>query len=157
MAGTDEVARIGRQLQNSYHGPAWHGPPLRELVDGIDVRTATARPLARAHSIWEIVLHTAAWKRAVVRRLNGEVVDLDGEEDWPPQPEQPTKAQWDAALADLDAAHDALAQRVAQLSAADLNRPLPGRGVSAYATIHGVIQHDLYHAGQVAILKKAGA
>jgi len=67
-----EVRRIQRQLEHTFNGPAWHGPALLELLADVNAGKAAARPIAGAHSIWELVLHIAAWDKAVARRLAGD-------------------------------------------------------------------------------------
>ncbi|MEX2283244.1 MAG: DinB family protein [Gemmatimonadota bacterium] len=150
---SDSIERLIRQLQNTYHGPSWHGPTLKELLADVTAGQAEKKGIRNAHSIWEIVLHAAAWKRAVERRLEGAATSLQGEEDWPPV-EHSSESAWRTALDDLDTAHDALVGRVRQLAPTELDRFAPAQKVSLYATIHGVIQHDIYHAGQIALLKK---
>src|SRR6266853_1935870 len=71
---TTEAARIADQLRRAFDGTAWHGPSLMELLDGVDAATAAAKPLAKVHSIWELVLHIAAWDAAGYRRLSGEKI-----------------------------------------------------------------------------------
>jgi uncharacterized damage-inducible protein DinB len=149
------VERLVSQLHHTYRGPSWHGPTLFELLADVSSVEALEKPLPGSHSIWEIVLHSAAWKRAVKRRVDGEPVRLDGAADWPEVSGDSDRA-WRDALADLDAAHVALEARVRKLEESDLDNPSPtDRDVSIYATLHGVIQHDIYHAGQIALLKKA--
>lgn len=148
-----DAERLLRQLTATFDGPSWHGPTLRELLADITADQAAQRGIAGAHSIWEIVLHSAAWKRVVAVRLDGAPMSLEGEADWPPVRET-NAAAWQSALAELDAAHDALVERVWGLADRDLDRGVPGQNVSIYSTVHGVIQHDIYHAGQVALLKK---
>ncbi len=115
---------------------------------------AAKKPLPHAHSIWEIVLHIAAWEKAVRRRLEGEVVTLSDEEDWPPVNDTSEMA-WKNALATLENGNKQLRETILRLNDARLNDIVPGKNYSAYYMLHGVIQHDLYHAGQIAILKKA--
>jgi uncharacterized damage-inducible protein DinB len=141
------------QLHTTYYGPSWHGPTLRELLADVTAVEAVQHAIADVHSIWEIVLHTAAWKRVVIVRLEGTPVSLQGEADWPRVPNAGAAA-WQDARQQLEEANAALLARVAQLSDADLDSPVPGQNVSVYATLHGVIQHDVYHAGQIALLKK---
>src|SRR5262245_30180991 len=148
------VERLVEQLNATYRGPSWHGPTLVELLGDVTADEARARPLPNSHSIWEIVLHSAAWKTAVRKRVDGEAVRLDGLEDWPPVSGDSERA-WRDGLADLDAAHVALEARVRQLGEEELDSPSPtDKAVSMYATLHGVIQHDIYHAGQIALMKK---
>ena len=149
------IERLVEQLNHTYRGPSWHGPTLVELLGDVTAEEALARPVPNAHSIWELVLHSAAWKTAVTRRVDGEPVRLNGPEDWPPVAGDSERA-WRDALADLDAAHVALEARVRRLAESALDASSPtDRNVSIYATLHGVIQHDIYHAGQIALLKKA--
>src|SRR5215210_5476913 len=92
-----EVKRIQDQLRRSFEGPAWHGPSIKELVADVTAEQAAAKPLAKAHSIWEIVLHIAAWEEGALRRLEGERAELSTEEDWPPVTER-SEAAWREAL-----------------------------------------------------------
>lgn len=149
-----EVQRIEDQLRRAYEGDAWHGPALRELLADVNAERAAARPLANAHSIWEIVLHVAAWDGAVRRRVEGEKVDEPPEGDWPAVTDT-GEAAWQEARARLERNHRALRAAVARLSDAELYEKVGGGGSSRYGTLHGVIQHQLYHAGQIALLKKA--
>ena len=149
----EEVQRIEDQLTRAFEGNAWHGPSVRELLADMSAERALAKPLATAHSIWEIVLHIAAWERVVRRRLAGVDVTLSPEEDWPPVQEASEMA-WKSAVDSLEQGHHELRSLIARLSEAQLQDPVVGRHDSVYHMVHGVIQHDLYHAGQIAILKK---
>ncbi len=149
-----EIKRIVDQLKRAYEGEAWHGPSLRELLNGVTAETAAKKPLAHAHSIWEIVLHIAAWENAVRRRLEGEVVTLSNKEDWPPV-NNASETAWKNALAALQASNEQLRETILHLNDARLSDIAPGKKYSVYYMLHGVIQHDLYHAGQIALLKKA--
>jgi uncharacterized damage-inducible protein DinB len=148
------VERIIEQLNFTYRGPSWHGPTLMELLQDVTEEEAAQVLLPNTHSIWEIVQHCAAWKRAVIQRLDGEQVSLQGEADWPPVVD-PNNRAWRDALAELDAAHGALEARSRQLADDDLDRNAPRQDMTLYRTVHGVMEHDIYHAGQIALLKKA--
>ncbi len=150
----EEIKRLADQLKRAYEGEAWHGPSLREVLAGVTAEMAAKKPLPHAHSIWEIVLHIAAWEKAVRRRLEGEVVTLSDEEDWPPVNDT-SETAWKNALATLENDNRQLRETILRLNDARLNDIVPGKNYSAYYMLHGVIQHDLYHAGQIAILKKA--
>ena len=151
MAG--EVHRIEDQLQRAFEGGAWHGPSVLEVLEGVTAAKAAARPVAGAHSIWEMVLHIAAWKGAVRRRLQGEPVELTDAEDWPAVRDT-DEAAWAAAQEKLRSGHQALRRAIAKLSDARLKEEVPGKDYTHYHLAHGVIQHDLYHAGQIALLRK---
>jgi uncharacterized damage-inducible protein DinB len=150
-----EVERIAGQLRHAFEGDAWHGPSLSEVLAGVTAAQAAARPIAGAHTIWEIVYHVTAWEGTVARRLGGERVEQPPEGDWPPVPNTGETA-WKEALARLERGHRELLAAVAKLDDAQLDRPtVPGGVTTAYVQAHGTVQHHLYHAGQIAILKKA--
>jgi len=148
-----EATRIADQLRRAFDGNAWHGPALLELLHDVDAATAAARPLPRVHSIWELVLHIAAWDGAALRRLGGKKTQLKGKQNFPPVPE-PTDAAWREAVAQAKRTHDALVKTVAALPEKRLRDVVPGKRYDFYYMLHGVAQHELYHAGQIAILKK---
>ena len=150
----DEIERIDDQLRRAFEGHAWHGPSLRELLADVTAEQATARPIPGAHSIWEIALHIAAWHEGVRRRVEGERVELSAEEDWPPVAST-SEAAWQDALAVLERTHTELRRTVSRLADARLQEMVVGKDHSVYVMLHGLIQHDLYHAGQIALLKKA--
>jgi uncharacterized damage-inducible protein DinB len=153
-----EVARIGSQLKRASEGVAWHGPALLELLADVSAGQAASRPLAGAHGIWEIVLHVAAWQGFAARSLAGEPMpsDLPEEENWPPVADA-SEAAWRAAVEEVGEATRRLRRAVRKLSDDDLERIVGGREYSVYFMLHGVVQHGLYHAGQIALLKKASA
>jgi len=143
------IERLLEQLNAAYGGPAWHGPSLRELLEGVTEEQARARPIAGAHSIFELAVHVRAWMDAVAERLAGSERELTTEEDW-----SDVTRTWSAALEELDHAESRVCDAVARLRADELDKPVPGKNYSAYTLVHGVIQHNLYHAGQIALLKK---
>jgi uncharacterized damage-inducible protein DinB len=151
-----EAIRIADQLARAYEGEAWHGDPLTKILDGVTAERAAARPVPGAHSIWELVLHITAWLDVARRRLAGEAVELTPAEDWRAAPPAPDERAWRAALDALRAAERALHEAAAAADDARLDEITPGRRYTNYVLLHGVVQHTLYHAGQIALLKKAG-
>ena len=154
MENTKEVKRIADQLRRAFEGEAWHGPSLRELLTGDTAEIAAAKPIANAHSIWEIALHIAAWENAVRRRLEGEAVDLPADEDWP-KVSDASEAAWKKTLEALETSNTRLRETISRLTDSQLENKVAGQNHTMYFTLHGIIQHDLYHAGQIALLKKA--
>ena len=148
-----EAARIADQLRRAFDGSAWHGPALLEILTDVKAATAAAKPLPNVHSIWELALHIAAWDGAVLRRLGGEKLQLRAAENFP-RVENPTEAAWGKTLANLRRTHDTLVETVASLPDSRLWDRVPGKRYDFYFMLHGVAQHELYHAGQIAILKK---
>ena len=151
---SSEIDHILDQLQRSFTANAWHGPAVLEVLAGVDADAARRRPIRGAHSTLEIVFHMTAWKDIVRRRLEGDKFDITPEMDWP-QPGEGAAA-WEGARASLDRAHARLLEVIARFDPARLDQP-PAGGSSAYVLMHGIIQHDLYHAGQIALLRKAPA
>jgi uncharacterized damage-inducible protein DinB len=149
-----ESARIADQLRRAFEGEAWHGPAVLELLSDVDAPTAAAKPLAGAHSIWELLLHIQAWDAAALRRIGGERCQPAGLQNFP-RPPKPTEAAWRKAVAQAKRTHDRLVRTVAALSDDRLRDRVPGKRYAFYHMLHGVVQHELYHAGQIAILKKA--
>jgi uncharacterized damage-inducible protein DinB len=156
IASSSEPALIAEQLRRAFDGDAWHGPALLELLRDVDAAAAAAKPLPDAHSIWELVLHIAVWDAAALRRLNGEKTQPTGTANFPIVP-KPTELAWRKAVADAKRIHDALVRKVAALPETRLRERVPGKRYDFYFMLHGVAQHELYHAGQIAILKKAGS
>jgi uncharacterized damage-inducible protein DinB len=151
-----EIERIKDQLKRAFEGEAWHGPAVLEILDGITSEQAATQPLNGGHSIWEITLHIAAWLRACRRRLNGDRAQLTGLADWP-LVTSPDARAWEETTEAVKQAFDELHEAIANLDDARLDQPILDGMSSIYVTLHGVIQHSLYHAGQIAILKKAFA
>jgi uncharacterized damage-inducible protein DinB len=150
-----EAARIADQLRRAFDGEAWHGDSLFEILKGVTAARAGARPIAGAHSIWELVLHIAAWDGAV-RRLGGTAVELSGAENFPAVTDS-SEAAWRTAQAQVRRVYEQLVAAVAALPDSQLDDMVPGKEVAHYTfyyMLHGVAQHELYHAGQIALLKK---
>lgn len=152
QTGPSETARIANQLRRMYDGPAWHGPSVTELLDGMTQEQAAARPVSHAHNIWELVLHIATWLRVARERLSAtENRDPGPEENWPA-----ATGVWTDALASLEREQRDLEDAILAFPDDRLNDPAPGTEPQTfYIMLHGAIQHVAYHAGQIAILKKS--
>lgn len=151
-----EIARILDQLHRVFEGNAWHGDNVLANLNGITAEQAAQKPLGKAHSIWELVYHMTTWKRVVTERIQGNLPDVSDEMDWPRVTETGESA-WQQAIESLRTAHKNLYNAVAKLDEARLSDKPGPESNSYYVQIHGIIQHDLYHAGQIAILKKSFA
>ncbi len=151
-----------RLLDEGFDRAAWHGPNLLGALRGLDAEAALRRPAPGRHNAWEVVLHCAYWKQRVRSRL----VDVARERfphpgrDWPSLPPAPTDAAWRADLALLRRAHRALREAVASLDDGELARPRPAQKQPRIRLAAGIAMHDVYHAGQIRLLRrmvKAGA
>jgi uncharacterized damage-inducible protein DinB len=142
-------------IERSVSGPMWHGPSLTDLVGDVTAEQAAAHPVAGGHSIWELVLHMTSWTEIARERLVGSAKgDPTAEEDWPPVSDESPEA-WRAAVERLKDAHRELAVDIAALDDSCLIGRVPGKDHSVLTMAHGIVEHDAYHGGQIAILKRA--
>jgi uncharacterized damage-inducible protein DinB len=157
-AGVDaerqEAVALAEELRRVAQGDAWHGPALAELVADVSPERAATRPIPGGHTIWELVLHVAAWAEVWRRRFDGETVGDPPDGDFPPVGD-PSPVAWTRALARLREAHERLVERIARLTPAELDATVPGRDYSNRFLARGAIRHAVYHSGQIGLLKKA--
>lgn len=152
-----ETTRLADQIRRAFEGDAWHGDSVREILANVDAAMAAARPIKNAHTIWELVLHINAWDDAVLRRTGGTAVALTDKENFPPVTDT-SQASWRKAVEHLKRTHEDLVKAVAAFPDARLQEQVPGKTQSYYNFYYmfsGIVQHELYHAGQIALLKKA--
>ena len=151
-----ECTRLADQIRRAFEGEAWHGDSIHEILDGVNAATASARPIKNAHTIWELVLHIAAWDDAVTRRAEGTVVNLSEKENFPPVIDT-SEAAWRKAVEHLKATHERLVKTVTEFQDSRLPQQVQGKSQSYYTFFYmfsGIVQHELYHAGQITLLKK---
>jgi uncharacterized damage-inducible protein DinB len=150
-----ECLRIADQLRRAFEGKAWHGPALWELLSDVKAAQAHAHPLSTAHSIWELVLHITVWTRAALGATEGQSMPkiVGTAEDWPVVSDANPQA-WSNALKQLFEVKDQLAAAIEKFGDGRLTETVPGRTYDFYFLFHGITQHSLYHAGQIAVLKK---
>jgi uncharacterized damage-inducible protein DinB len=150
----NEVKHLAEQHRRALEGRTWHGPALLEVLDGVAAKRALERPIRNGHTIWEIVLHIEAWDRAVLGRLTGKPIELSEEEDWP-EVLDTRPAAWKRAVDSMKSTHMKLNREIAKLTPARLDAGYgPRKQYKLFRLVHGVVHHELYHAGQIAILKK---
>lgn len=150
-----EIERIQDQMKRAYDGDPWPGPSLRKALDGVTASVAARRPLAGAHTIWELVLHVAAWKEVARQRLEWKPVEEPAEGDFPTITETNEEA-WAGALELLETNHRKLLEVVNDAGDEwQFDKLVPVGGKSVYETMHGILQHDIYHAGQIMLLRKS--
>lgn len=153
LNNSGQVAQLLRIFDQAYKGASWHGTSLRGAVRGLSAARANWRPGVGRHSIHELVVHAAYWKYAVANRLAGGrrgAFELKGS-NWFAR--AAGEGQWSDDVALMDRVHRELRAVIASLGDADLNRPLTGRKTTPFVLISGIAAHDLYHAGQVQIIK----
>ncbi|MGH9860921.1 MAG: DinB family protein [Candidatus Acidiferrales bacterium] len=144
-------------MRRAIEGEAWHGPSLGEVLEGVSANQSAAKPIAGAHSIWELTLHCAVWANAARRRMSGEPVKVTPEEDWAAIPDT-SEAAWQRDREQVMADLRGFAGAIAKFDDAHLFDDVlsqEGKPYSIWFMLHGVAQHTLYHTGQIALLKKA--
>ena len=153
-----ESIRIAAQLRHAFAGQPWHGPPLSELLANVTPEQAIARPIPGTHNIQELVLHIDIWLRAALGAVHGIAMPkLYGtEKDWQVVT-QADAAAWARATQSLFQGGEQLAQAIEAFSDARLQEIVPGREYDFYYLFHGIVQHSLYHAGQIALNMKMGS
>lgn len=155
-AQAGEVAQLLSILSQAYDRQSWHGTNLRGSLRGVSPKQAAWRPGPDRHNIWELVVHAAYWKYAGLRRLTGQArgsFPLKGS-NWFHRPEELTEKAWRSDVALLEGMHRSLIAAVAGLSTGDLHKTPSGSKVSNLALLSGLAAHDLYHAGQIQLLKR---
>lgn len=155
-APNPRVALLLRLLDQAFDTKAWHGPTLKGALRGVTAAEASFRPGPRRHSIWELAVHAAYWKYAVRRQLTGGdrgSFPIPGS-NWFAPPGTLSEADWKAALALLARCHRELRAAVAALSDPDLDRTPAGSKYPVRELVMGAASHDLYHAGQVSLIKR---
>lgn len=151
-----EIQQLLRLIDEGYDRAAWHGPNLRSSIRGVTVRQAALRPGRERHNIWEIVVHAAYWKYVVRRRLAGEKrgsFALAGS-NWFVRPVDGSEKAWKADIGFLEAEHRKLRECIAALPPDELDRSARGSRSSPRRLIAGNAFHDVYHAGQIQLIKK---
>ncbi len=154
-----ESSLLLRIIDEAYEKRAWHGPNLRGSIRGVELQVAACRPGPSRHNIWEIVVHAAYWKYAVRRRILGEKrgsFPLKGS-NWFIRPTSLTEEAWREDIALLEDMHRNMRAAVAGFSPKDLQKIPRGSKVSNASIIYGIALHDVYHAGQIQLLKPMAA
>lgn len=148
-----EIEKIVRLLNRTYHAGAWHGPSVKEALQNIDEETARKR-IPNTHSIIELVAHMTAWRKFVIAKLDGQL-----EYNVPDEKNFPNPENWAQALQELDETQEKLISMMDTLPDSKLSELVPHNTYkyTHYTMLHGIIQHDLYHTGQIMLIRKSVA
>jgi uncharacterized damage-inducible protein DinB len=152
-------ARIAQRFHEALLHEPWHGDSVRKILSGITAAQAEAHPIARAHSIWEIVHHMTAWIRITEATLGGAPMPknvVNTPVDWPPV-EDSSEEAWHGAEDDLYYATERLVEAMRAFPDKRLPETVPGRDYKFYELLHGITEHSIYHSGQIAMLKKCSS
>ncbi len=152
-----ECSRIADQLASNLEGEAWYGSSLREILDKLTAKQAHAHPIADAHSIWEIVHHLDAWVKFALGAIHGVPIPkwpgMPKEQDWPPVATN-TEDAWRQAVSSLFSNYRKLVQEIKASDDERLDATVPGRTYNFYHLFQSMMQHAVYHSGQISLLKK---
>ena len=150
-----EIENISHLLGQTCAGAAWYGPSLRRLLADVTAQEASARTVPGAHSIWQQVLHLIAWREVACGLLaGGRVTGVPDERNWPVTSDT-SESAWTNLLEELEQSQHRLGEAVSRFPDERLHTNVPGHAFSFYGLLHGVMQHDAYHAGQIAVLRNA--
>lgn len=148
-----ERSRIILMLQNTFDGAAWHGASIMEVIDKISVKQAF-HPSDHIHRICELVQHITAWRVFATKRLEGDThYEVTQSEDWKTFI-NPDATTWEEIKSELAISQEKLINSLEKVSDDKLKDPVEGKAYDYYTLIHGVIQHDLYHLGEIALLAR---
>ena len=157
MTLSSEIKLFLQIVEEGYKSKAWHGPNLSGAIRGLTANEAAWRHGKNRHNIWEIVVHCAYWKYIVRRRILGEKrgsFPLKGS-NWFKRPDgKPTENEWRRDVKLLDEVHRSMVDAIAELKTSDLKKIPRGTKYNNRFTISGIAMHDVYHAGQVQLIKR---
>ena len=147
----NEVKLLQDQIKTTYKGDSWHGPNVLKTLEGVDLKQAKARPIPGRNTIWELVDHTAFWLEVSTEAAKGKYRKPDLKGNWPMMGE--TEEEWNLALNRLEKSVNSLLNALTHLTNDDLEKTVPDTDYNLRHMLHGALHHNLYHAGQIAILK----
>lgn len=151
MSVTEEILA---RLRENIDGDPWHGPSLSTLLEDVTPAQATTRIREGAHTIAEMVAHMTTWRRFAVQMLRGHgdhTVEINGPEDWPSIQSE----QWPVIKAELHLSQVELVDQLERFDDIGLESTLPGeRSVTFRQLLFGILQHDVYHTAQIALIKR---
>ena len=153
-----ECNRIADQFATVISGDAWYGDSVQKILSGVTAKQAQTHPAPDGHSIWELVHHVEAWVNFALRAMQGTPIPkwpaMPKEQDYPPVNDTSEQA-WDRAMKSFFASHTKLIDAIRGFGDEHLQDTVPGRDYNFNRMLPGMMQHAIYHSGQMAILKKA--
>jgi uncharacterized damage-inducible protein DinB len=149
-----EIEQLVQRYDQTMSGDAWYGYPVWKILEGIDASCAAALLVPGTHNIWQLVMHMEFWERIAVRRFSGPArPEEDDAGNFPATP-APNEAEWQKTLESFRVSNNEFRQTISALDSSSLDKNTPGGQHSFRYELVGVIEHHIYHAGQIALLKK---
>ena len=150
-----ELKHIRAMLKNNWDGSMWYGTNLSSVLKDINAEKAFQKPTAGSHNIYELAAHLLCWRTFVIEMLKGNAgykVEINSEQDWPTA-YQPTDISWNEALNHLEKSQTELMNLLNAFDESKLGELVEGRDFKYHVLLNGVLHHDIYHSGQISILK----
>lgn len=152
-----ESTRIAYQLASTISGEAWYGDSLRQILKDVNAKQAQAHPIPNAHSIWELLCHVESWVKFALGAADGVPIPpwpaMPMELDWPAVADT-SETGWRQTVESFFVHHLKLVETIKAFADERLEATVPGRLYNFYRLFQGTTQHAIYHAGQIALLKK---
>lgn len=150
----NEIVCIATLLQEAYEGEPWFGRPAKTLLAEVTTDMAFT-PINGQHSIIQLIMHMINWRQFTVNRIEAapETLHYFEQHDWLSNP-SPDEQLWQQTLAQLEGTQKKLLTAIKKMPANILNTIVPERSYTYYQLLHGIIQHDIYHLGQIAYIVK---
>ncbi len=151
-----QVTRIIDNLAETFEGTPWHGNSLKDLLANVDTKTAFYRPLGRKHNIAELLAHILVWRQFVIEILDNNYdfdIDIDSMADFPEVPE--SEIIWQELLSQLIENQAYIINKLLAFSDGDLDKDVPNKPYTFRYLFEGIIYHDIYHSGQIGLIKSA--
>jgi len=153
--------KLSIELYNSVFGDPWHGSSVKDILEKISLEKTFLKPISSAHNIIELTLHLDAWTEEILNRVNGNISTEPSMGDWP-TPKDKTKEYWLAVKQKLLSDTNKLINAIKNFPETKLDKIIGGErnaqlgtGFSFEGLIIGLVQHNAYHSGQIALLKKS--
>jgi len=151
-----QVERLNKMFRAAAHGETWHGQSILQIFENISATTAAAHPIDGSHCIWDYLLHIINWRAFAVKALLEDkpyIIELNTDKDWTPISDFSEEA-WEKAIALYKKSTDDLSNAILNIDDDKLDEIVVGHDYTFYTLLHGVIQHDIYHSGQIVLLRK---
>ena len=149
-----DATTISAIFKSTAHGPAWHGPSVMELLDEINAAQALKHPMDECHSVWEIMLHLNAWQEYTLDVIYGRAIMLEEGKDWPAQPTDVDNNEWEKVKRHFEGLGEEIRECIIHFDEFKMHQLVPDRDFNLKVLLHGVVEHNIYHTGQIALLKK---
>lgn len=156
MNAITELKILRKLLVDTFERTCWHGKSLMKILEEVDHEKALQAPSSGTRNIWELVLHIIVWRTTPIIWMEGNPdyhFEFGTPQDFPPIKDR-SEAGWQQALVDLKQSQEKLLATIDAFDPRQLHGQVGSRDYSYYEMLHGIVHHDIYHGGQIALLLK---